>query len=155
MQCRHHRQRQELAKQADDDKGQCGTGGKPDDRAQACQQHHLCEIDRKDVAAGKKEDASLAANRAASLADASLGETQKRKDGAMAAQAADAQAQVAASQQQAAAAQNDAAADRKSGVLTVNAVHQDIPFTREMAEAIDAEIADLAAWLGLEQRRTG
>jgi uncharacterized protein len=47
----------------------------------------------------------------------------------------------------------DATADRKSGVLTVNAIHQDVPFTKKMAEAINAEIADLAAWLGQEQRR--
>jgi uncharacterized protein YcaQ len=44
----------------------------------------------------------------------------------------------------------DAAADRKAGVLTVNAVHQDVPFTAEMAEAINAEIACLAAWLNLD-----
>jgi uncharacterized protein YcaQ len=44
----------------------------------------------------------------------------------------------------------DAAADRKAGVLTVNAVHQDVPFTKEMAAAVDEEIAGLAAWLGLE-----
>jgi uncharacterized protein YcaQ len=42
----------------------------------------------------------------------------------------------------------DATADRRSGVLTVNAVHQDVPFTREMSAAIDTEIAGLAAWLG-------
>jgi hypothetical protein len=44
----------------------------------------------------------------------------------------------------------DAAADRKAGVLTVNAVHEDVPFTAEMAEAINAEIAGLAAWLNLD-----
>ena len=44
----------------------------------------------------------------------------------------------------------DATADRKAGVLRVNAVHQDVPFTREMSAAIDAEIASLAAWLELE-----
>jgi uncharacterized protein len=44
----------------------------------------------------------------------------------------------------------DAAADRKAGVFTVNAVHEDVPFTAEMAEAINAEIASLAAWLNLE-----
>jgi uncharacterized protein YcaQ len=44
----------------------------------------------------------------------------------------------------------DATADRKGGVLTVNAVHEDVPFTAEMAEAINAEIAGLAAWLNLE-----
>ena len=43
----------------------------------------------------------------------------------------------------------DAAADRKAGALTVNAVHEDVPFTAEMAEAINAEIAGLAAWLNL------
>ena len=47
----------------------------------------------------------------------------------------------------------DATADRKAGVLTVNAVHQDVPFTQEMSAAIDTEIAGLGAWLGLEIRR--
>jgi hypothetical protein len=47
----------------------------------------------------------------------------------------------------------DAAADRKAGVLTVNAVHEDVPFTAEMAEAINAEIAGLAAWLKLDLAR--
>jgi uncharacterized protein len=46
----------------------------------------------------------------------------------------------------------DAAADRKAGVLTVNAVHQDVPFTPEISAAVDAEIASLAAWLELEQK---
>jgi len=49
----------------------------------------------------------------------------------------------------------DAAADRKAGVLTVSAIHQDVPFTREMLAAIDTEIASLAAWLGLEVVRAG
>jgi hypothetical protein len=44
----------------------------------------------------------------------------------------------------------DATADRKAGVLTVNAIHQDVPFTQEMSAAIDKEIASLAAWLGLD-----
>jgi uncharacterized protein len=47
----------------------------------------------------------------------------------------------------------DATADRKAGVFTVNAIHQDVPFTPEMSAAIDAEIASLAAWLGLAERR--
>jgi uncharacterized protein len=47
----------------------------------------------------------------------------------------------------------DARADRKAGVLVVNAVHQDVPFTPAMAAGIDQEIADLAAWLGLEPGR--
>jgi uncharacterized protein YcaQ len=44
----------------------------------------------------------------------------------------------------------DATADRKAGVFRVNAVHEDIPFTADMSDAIGAEIASLAAWLNLE-----
>ena len=44
----------------------------------------------------------------------------------------------------------DAAADRKAGVFTVNAVHQDVPFNADMSAAIDAEIADLATWLNMD-----
>jgi hypothetical protein len=44
----------------------------------------------------------------------------------------------------------DAAADRKAGVFTVNAVHEDVPFSADMAAAVNAEIAGLAAWLNLE-----
>ncbi|MET0736477.1 MAG: crosslink repair DNA glycosylase YcaQ family protein [Microbacterium sp.] len=44
----------------------------------------------------------------------------------------------------------DAKADRKAGVLRVNAVHEDEPFTTEVAEAVDAEVRELARWLGLE-----
>jgi uncharacterized protein YcaQ len=47
----------------------------------------------------------------------------------------------------------DATADRKSGVFTVNAVHQDVPFTPDMAAAVDAEIAALASWLSMDLRR--
>jgi uncharacterized protein len=43
----------------------------------------------------------------------------------------------------------DATADRKAGRLFVDAVHEDEPFTGAMAAAVDAEIAALAAWLGL------
>jgi uncharacterized protein YcaQ len=43
----------------------------------------------------------------------------------------------------------DATADRKAGVLRINAIHQDTPFTKEMTAAVDGEIASLAAWLGL------
>jgi hypothetical protein len=46
----------------------------------------------------------------------------------------------------------DAKADRKDGVLLVNAIHQDVPFTRTMAAAVDQEIADLAGWLKLDVR---
>jgi uncharacterized protein YcaQ len=45
----------------------------------------------------------------------------------------------------------DATADRKAGVLTVRAIHRDVPFTSDMTESIDAEIDGLAAWLGLER----
>jgi uncharacterized protein YcaQ len=46
----------------------------------------------------------------------------------------------------------DAKADRKAGVLTVNAVHEDIAFTRTVTAAVTKEIEDLAGWLGLEIR---
>lgn len=49
----------------------------------------------------------------------------------------------------------DAKADRKTGVLVVQAVHQDEPFTAEMTAAIDEEIVSLAAWLKLDLRRNG
>jgi uncharacterized protein YcaQ len=44
----------------------------------------------------------------------------------------------------------DATADRKAGTLVVNAVHEDVPFTRDVRAAVRDEIADLAAWLGLD-----
>jgi uncharacterized protein len=43
----------------------------------------------------------------------------------------------------------DATADRTAGELRVNAIHQDVPFTRAMTAAVHDEIADLAQWLGL------
>jgi uncharacterized protein YcaQ len=43
----------------------------------------------------------------------------------------------------------DAAADRKAGVLRVNAIHEDVKFTRAIAKSVDAEVDGLAAWLGL------
>jgi uncharacterized protein YcaQ len=43
----------------------------------------------------------------------------------------------------------DATADRKAGRLFVDAVHEDVPFTTDMATAVDDEITALAAWLGL------
>ena len=45
----------------------------------------------------------------------------------------------------------DAAADRSAGVLRMHAVHQDVPFTRAMSDAVQAELESLAAWLGLER----
>jgi uncharacterized protein YcaQ len=44
----------------------------------------------------------------------------------------------------------DAAADRKAGVLRVNAIHEDVKFTREMTKAVQVELRDLAAWLGID-----
>jgi uncharacterized protein YcaQ len=44
----------------------------------------------------------------------------------------------------------DATADRKGGVLRVDAIHEDVPFSRAMTAAISAEIKDLARWLGLD-----
>ena len=44
----------------------------------------------------------------------------------------------------------DAAADRRASVLRVNAIHEDVKFTPAITKAVRAEIADLAAWLGLE-----
>jgi uncharacterized protein YcaQ len=43
----------------------------------------------------------------------------------------------------------DAAADRKASVLRVNAIHEDVKFTRAMTTAVQAELEDLASWLGL------
>ncbi|QYJ04370.1 winged helix DNA-binding domain-containing protein [Nocardioides panacisoli] len=47
----------------------------------------------------------------------------------------------------------DARADHRAGVLRVNAIHEDVPFTPEVADDVDAEIAQLAAWLGLSVAR--
>ena len=44
----------------------------------------------------------------------------------------------------------DAIADRKASVLRVNAIHEDVRFTRPMAKAVRAEVDDLASWLGLD-----
>jgi uncharacterized protein YcaQ len=46
----------------------------------------------------------------------------------------------------------DAAADRPAGVLRVNAIHQDTPFTRAMDTAIHEEIESLASLLDLTVR---
>jgi uncharacterized protein YcaQ len=43
----------------------------------------------------------------------------------------------------------DAVADRKASVLRVNAIHEDVKFSRAMTEAVQAELEDLAAWLRL------
>jgi uncharacterized protein YcaQ len=44
----------------------------------------------------------------------------------------------------------DAKADRKAGVLRVNAVHEDFPWSPEVGDAVEAHIEELASWLGLE-----
>ena len=43
----------------------------------------------------------------------------------------------------------DATADRKASVLRVNAIHEDVKFTRVMKKGVEAELEDLASWLGL------
>jgi uncharacterized protein YcaQ len=43
----------------------------------------------------------------------------------------------------------DATADRKAGVLRVDAIHEDVPFTKAMTSAVRREIDDLASWLKL------
>ena len=35
-------------------------------------------------------------------------------------------------------------------MLRVNAIHEDVKFTRAMSKAVQAELDDLAAWLGLD-----
>ena len=49
----------------------------------------------------------------------------------------------------------DAKADRQGGVLELYAVHEDEPFTPQVAAAVEAEISDLARWLDLELVRAG
>lgn len=44
----------------------------------------------------------------------------------------------------------DATAERATGVLWVNAVHEDVPFTATMGAAVRREIDELARLLGLE-----
>ncbi|HEV7655170.1 MAG TPA: crosslink repair DNA glycosylase YcaQ family protein [Mycobacteriales bacterium] len=43
----------------------------------------------------------------------------------------------------------DATADRKAGVLRVDAIHEDVPFSAATTAAVRAEIDRLAGWLGL------
>ena len=40
-------------------------------------------------------------------------------------------------------------------MLHVHAVHPDIRFTKAMTKAVDAELAALAGWLGLDGVRSG
>jgi uncharacterized protein YcaQ len=45
----------------------------------------------------------------------------------------------------------DATADRKRSVLEVNAIHEDVRFTRATTKAAQAELEALTSWLGLEE----
>ena len=49
----------------------------------------------------------------------------------------------------------DATFDSKAGLLRVDAVHEDVPFSKTMAAAVDGEIADLARWLELNRAQAG
>ncbi|MFL5749781.1 MAG: DNA glycosylase AlkZ-like family protein, partial [Chloroflexota bacterium] len=44
----------------------------------------------------------------------------------------------------------DATADRKASVLRVNAIHEDVSFSRAMTTAVQREIENLATWLELD-----
>jgi uncharacterized protein len=44
----------------------------------------------------------------------------------------------------------DAKADRKASVLQVHAIHEDVRFTRAITRGVQAELEDLASWLGLD-----
>src|SRR5206468_4695857 len=45
----------------------------------------------------------------------------------------------------------DAAADRKASVLRVNAIHEDVKFSRAVTKAVHDELTELGAWLGLAE----
>lgn len=47
----------------------------------------------------------------------------------------------------------DATADRKASVLRVNAIHEDVSFSRATTAAVAKEVDDLAVWLGLDVER--
>ena len=49
----------------------------------------------------------------------------------------------------------DAKADRDASVLRVNAIHEDVKFTRAMRGGVNAELEDLASWLGLGAIESG
>jgi uncharacterized protein len=44
----------------------------------------------------------------------------------------------------------DATTDRKAGALRVDAIHQDVPFTKTMNEKVTWELSDLASWLDVD-----
>jgi uncharacterized protein YcaQ len=49
----------------------------------------------------------------------------------------------------------DATADRKAGVLRVHAIHEDVTFTGAMTASLQAELEELASWLGLDAVERG
>src|SRR5436305_819037 len=49
----------------------------------------------------------------------------------------------------------DAIADRKASVLRVHAIHEDVRFTQAMNKAVELELEDLAAWLGMDAVQRG
>jgi uncharacterized protein len=49
----------------------------------------------------------------------------------------------------------DAKADRDASVLRVTAIHEDVKFTRAMRGGVNAELEDLASWLGLGAIESG
>jgi uncharacterized protein YcaQ len=49
----------------------------------------------------------------------------------------------------------DAKADRDASVLRVNAIHEDVKFTRAMRGGVNAELEDLASWSGLGAIESG
>ena len=49
----------------------------------------------------------------------------------------------------------DATADHEAGVLRVDAIHQDVTFSKTMTAAVRREIEDLARWLELDLRLPG
>ncbi len=49
----------------------------------------------------------------------------------------------------------DATADREAGVLRVDAIHQDVTFSKTMTAAVRREIQDMARWLELDPRLPG
>ena len=44
----------------------------------------------------------------------------------------------------------DAKADRRASVLQVYGIHEDVKFTRAITKGVQAELEDLASWLGLD-----
>ena len=45
----------------------------------------------------------------------------------------------------------DATTDRDAGVLRVDAIHEDVPFTPDVRAGVEAELDALARWLGLDR----